>query len=247
MIQNLLKDKVAIVSGGTSGIGRAIAEKFGSQGAKVAILGTSVERGKQAQEAIGSNSAFYKVDVSNYDEVQAALKQISDHFGPVDILVNNAGITRDQLLIRMSEEEWDQVMAVNLKSCYNLSHGCIRSMIRQRKGKIVNVSSVVGLTGNPGQTNYAASKAAIIGFTKALAKEVAARNVHVNCIAPGFIETPMTEAMTEAQKEITLSHIPFGRMGAPEDIANAALFLASPLSDYITGTVLPVDGGMVTY
>ncbi|MCB1113219.1 MAG: 3-oxoacyl-[acyl-carrier-protein] reductase [Chlamydiia bacterium] len=247
MNNELLKDKVAIVSGGTSGIGKAIALKFGEQGAKVAVLGTHAERGKQVCSEIGANSAFYKLDVSNYEDVQSTLKEISDHFGPVDILVNNAGITRDQLLIRMSEEDWDQVMAVNLKSCYNLSHGCMRPMIRNRSGKIINISSVVGLTGNPGQTNYCASKAAMIGFTKSLAKEVAARNIHVNCIAPGFIETPMTLEMTEAQKEITLSHIPFGKMGKPDDIANAALFLASSLSDYITGTVLPVDGGMVMY
>ena len=247
MNNELLKDKVAIVSGSTSGIGKAIALKFGEQGAKVAVLGTHAERGKQVCSEIGANSAFYKLDVSNYEDVQSTLKEISDHFGPVDILVNNAGITRDQLLIRMSEEDWDQVMAVNLKSCYNLSHGCMRPMIRNRSGKIINISSVVGLTGNPGQTNYCASKAAMIGFTKSLAKEVAARNIHVNCIAPGFIETPMTLEMTEAQKEITLSHIPFGKMGKPDDIANAALFLASSLSDYITGTVLPVDGGMVMY
>lgn len=247
MIKDLLKDKVAVVTGATSGIGRSIALTLAEQGAKVAVLGTHAERGKEVVDRIGSNGAFYKVDVANYDEVQAVLKQVVDHFGAVDILVNNAGITRDQLLIRMSESDWDQVMAVNMKSCYNLTHGCIRSMIRSRSGKIINISSVVGLTGNPGQTNYCAAKAGMVGFTKALAKELAGRNIHVNCIAPGFIETPMTGALTEAQKEITLSHIPFGRMGKPEDIANAVLFLASPLSDYVTGTVIPVDGGMVMY
>lgn len=247
MMNELLKDKVAIVTGGTSGIGLQIAKRFAEQGAKVAVIGTNLERGEIAAKMCGSESAFYRLDVSNHEEVKVVIKQILDHFGKIDILVNNAGITRDQLLIKMTEEDWDQVMDINLKSCYNVTHCCIRSMMRNRSGKIINVGSVVGLTGNPAQCNYAASKAGMIGFTKALAKEIAVRNINVNCICPGFIETPMTEVMTDAQREMTLASIPFGRMGTPDDIANAALFLASDLSGYVTGTVLPIDGGMVMY
>lgn len=247
VIKDLLQDKVALVTGGTAGIGKAIAVAFAEQGAKVAILGTQAERGAEAAREIGQGSVFYQTDVSNYEEVQQRVKEIQDHLGLVNILVNNAGITRDQLLMKMSEKEWDQVMDINIKSCYNLSHACVRPMLKSRSGKIINISSVVGLTGNAGQVNYSASKAAMVGFTKALAKELASRNIHVNCIAPGFIDTRMTESLTESQKAMTLAQIPFGRMGKPEDIAHAALFLASPLSDYVTGTVIPVDGGMVMY
>lgn len=247
MIQDLLKDKVAIVTGGTSGIGRATAVAFAKQGAKVAILGTHEERGNEVCQELGPSGTFYQADVSNLKQIQATVKQILEHYGQIDILVNNAGITKDQLLIKMSEEDWDQVMDINVKSCYNLSHSCVRSMMRNRSGKIINVSSVVGLTGNAGQVNYAASKAAMIGFTKALAKELASRNIQVNCIAPGFIETRMTENLTEAQKEILLSQIPMGRMGKSEDVADLALFLASDKSNYLTGVVIPVDGGMVMY
>lgn len=243
----LLKDKVAIVTGGTAGIGRQIALTFAEQGAKVAVIGTNRERGEEVVSLMGSKGAFYQADVSNTLEVQQTVKQIIEHFGGVDILVNNAGITKDQLIMKMSEEEWDLVMAINVKSCYNLVHSCVRNMMRNRSGKIINISSVVGLMGNAGQVNYSASKAAMVGFTKALARELAPRNIHVNCIAPGFIETRMTDEMTDAQKEMTLAQIPFGRMGSPQDIANTALFLASDLSAYVTGTVIPVDGGMVMY
>lgn len=243
----MLKDKVAIVTGGTAGIGRAIALKFAEQGAKVAVIGTNAERGQEVVKEIEKHSvgSFHQIDVANTQEVEEKVKLILDHYKSVDILVNNAGITKDQLLIKMTESDWDQVMAINVKSCYNLSRACVRTMMKARQGKIINISSVVGLIGNAGQANYCAAKAAIIGFTKALAKELASRSIAVNCIAPGFIKTRMTEVMTDAQKEITLSQIPFGRMGEPEDIAHAALFLASPWSDYITGQVLTVDGGMV--
>jgi len=163
----------------------------------------------------------------------------------VDILVNNAGITIDKLLMKMKEEDWDNVMAINVKSCYNTCHAVMRPMMKARKGKIINMSSVVGITGNAGQTNYSASKAAVIGFTKALAKEMASRNICVNCIAPGFIKTSMTDEMTDAQKESVLSQIPFGKIGETADIANMALYLGSSLSDYITGQVIAIDGGMV--
>lgn len=249
-MKDLLANQVAIVTGGTAGIGKAIALKFAEQGAKVAILGTNPERGAQVVAEIqtltkGENALFIPLNVAKTAEVDQAIKTILDTFSHVDILVNNAGITSDKLLMKMEEEDWDKIMAVNVKSCYNTCHALVRSMMKARKGKIINMSSVIGLTGNAGQANYAASKAAIIGFTKALAKELAPRNICVNCIAPGFIETPMTEVMNDAQKEAALSKIPLGRMGLPLEVANTALFLASALSDYITGQVFAVDGGMV--
>lgn len=248
-MQQLLKGEHAIVTGGTAGIGKAIAIKFAEEGAHVAIFGTNVERGalvvKEIQKKTGRECArFYQVDVSNTTAVQEAAAKVMEEFGKVDILVNNAGITRDQLLMRLSEQDWDDVMAINVKSCYNTSHALVRHMMRAKKGKIINMSSVVGLTGNAGQVNYAASKAAVIGFTKSLAKELAGRNICVNCIAPGFIDTRMTGDMTEAQKENIMGQIPFGRMGSSEEVADAALFLASSLSNYVTGQTLSVDGGM---
>lgn len=249
-MDKLLQNKCAIVTGGTAGIGKAIALKFAAQGAKVFIFGTHPERGAQVAAEINQQSGegrgvFYAVNVANKVEVENAIKKIMEVHPHIDILVNNAGITRDTLLMKMGEKDWDDVMSINVKSCYNTAQTLIRPMIKARHGKIINISSVVGLTGNAGQTNYAASKAAIIGFTKALAKEVASRNIHVNCIAPGFIETSMTEVLNETQKNAALSGIPLGRMGTPEEVANAALFLASSLSDYITGQVITVDGGMV--
>lgn len=249
-MNKLLQGQVAIVTGGTAGIGKAIALKFAEHGAKVVIMGTHAERGMQTIEEMKKTSGcqdhqFFQVDIANTQEVDSAFKKILEQFGNVDVLVNNAGITRDQLLMKMSEEDWDQVIAVNVKSCYNTSRAIVRSLLKAKKGRIINISSVIGLTGNAGQSNYAASKAAIIGFTKALAQELATRNILVNCIAPGFIDTKMTESMTDAQKASTLAKIPLGRMGKPEDIANAALFLSSSLSDYITGQVLTIDGGMV--
>lgn len=248
-MQKLLDGKVAIVTGGTSGIGKEIAIKFAENGATVIVFGTNQERGQKVIEEIfsktGRNDAlFLPVNVADTENVAHAIQQVLEKVGAVDILVNNAGITRDQLLIKMSEKDWDDVLAINVKSCYNTAHALVRSMIKSRRGKIINMSSVVGISGNAGQVNYAASKAAIIGFTKALAKELAGRNICVNCIAPGFIDTNMTGALSEAQKESTLNQIPFKRMGTPEDVANAALFLASQLSNYITGQIVTVDGGL---
>lgn len=249
-MKEMLKDKTALVTGGSGGIGLAIATLFAEQGAKVAILGTNPEKGQKAAAGINENLSssvchFYQVDVSQTQQTEECLKQILAAFGKVDILVNNAGITRDQLLMKMTEQEWDEVLAVNLKSCYNTCRVVSRAMLKARSGKIINISSVVGLTGNAGQANYAASKGAIIAFTKALALELASRNILVNCLAPGFIETNMTSNLTSAQRETIISKIPLGRMGKPEEIANAALFLATNLSDYITGQVITVDGGMV--
>ena len=246
-MDNRLKDQVALVTGGTAGIGKAIAFRFGEAGAKVAILGTNAERGSQVVQELKSRfnteALFLKTNVAITAEVDEAVKKILETFHQVDILVNNAGITQDKLLMRMDEEDWDNIMAINVKSCYNTSHALVRSMMKARKGAIINMSSVVGLTGNAGQANYAASKAAVIGFTKALAKELAPRNIRVNCIAPGFIETPMTEVLNNEQKTAALAGIPLGRMGQASDIAEAALYLAC--ADYITGQVLTVDGGMV--
>jgi 3-oxoacyl-[acyl-carrier protein] reductase len=250
MMNRLLKDQVALVTGGNAGIGRAIALKFAEEGAQIAIFGTNIEKGETVVDEIHRQTPnslvhFYQVDVSKNDQVNQSIKQVIETFGHVDILVNNAGVTADQLLMKMSEEEWDRVLAINLKSCYNTCQALVRPMMKARRGKIINVSSVVGLTGNAGQVNYAASKAGMIGLTKALAKELASRGIQVNCIAPGFIQTQMTELLTDSQREEILKNIPLGRMGEPMDIAHTAWFLASPLSNYITGQVITVDGGIV--
>jgi 3-oxoacyl-[acyl-carrier protein] reductase len=248
-MEKLLDNQVALVTGGTAGIGKAIVLKFAEEGAHVALFGTNQERGQEVVEAVarlnnGRPATFYKVDVADSQQVEQAIKQILEKVGKIDILVNNAGITRDQLLMKMSEEEWDNVMDINAKSCYNTCKALVRHFLKAKKGKIINMSSIVGIIGNPGQVNYAASKAAIIGLTKALAKEVAARGICVNCVAPGYIATPMTEAMSEAQKKAVQEEIPFGRMGTPEEVADCVLFLASKLSDYITGQVVAVGGGL---
>ena len=238
----MLQDEVAVITGGTSGIGKAIAKLYGEHGAKVVIFGTNAEKGQKAAVEVGA--AFKQVDVSDCQAVQNAIDQVLQEHQKVDILVNCAGITLDNLMLKMKEEEWDKVIDVNLKSCFNTCKALMRPMVRAKKGKIINVSSVVGIMGNPGQTNYAASKAGMIGFTKALAKELGGR-VHVNCIAPGYIETNMTDALNSTQKEAIIKNIPMGRIGRPEEIAHAALFLACPWSSFITGQVITVDGGMV--
>lgn len=245
----LLQGQDVIITGGTSGIGKAMAQTFLQQGARVAVLGSNKEKGEQAVSDLSGHVPqgvvkFFQVDVSNKQQVEQCIKTVLEEFGKVDVLINNAGITRDQLLMKMTEEDWDTIMDINVKSCYNMTQALIRPMIKARKGVIINMSSVVGISGNAGQANYAASKAAIIGFTKAMAKEVASRNILVNCIAPGFIETPMTHALNDLQKESVLAKIPLGRMGEPSDIAQMALFLASPMAKYITGQVFVVDGGM---
>ncbi len=250
-MQELLKDQIAIITGGSAGIGKAIALKFAQHGAKVNILAKTPDKGQQAAEEIRqvvptAQVEFWPVDVANTEEVKGVIDQISQKFGGIDILVNNAGITRDQLLMKMSEQDWDHVLDVNAKSCFNTTKAVVRGMMKARKGKIINVTSVVGLTGNAGQGNYAASKAAIVGFTKSLAKELGPRNIAVNCIAPGFINTDMTAKMPDNWKEAQIQMIPLGRAGQPEEIAHGALFLASHMGDYVTGQVLVIDGGMVT-
>lgn len=248
----LLKDKKALITGGTAGIGKDIALTFAKQGAHVVIFGTNAERAAEVVKElvsakVNADQKFSSclVNVSDKASVDAAIQKVLTDFGTVDVLVNNAGVTRDGLLMKMSEQDWDDVIDTNLKSVYNLCQALVRVMLKARSGKIINISSVVGLTGNAGQVNYAASKSGMIGFTKALAQELATRGICVNCIAPGFIQTKMTDVLTDAQKETILKKIPMGRLGGTEDIANAAVFLASPLSNYITGQVLTVDGGMV--
>lgn len=248
----LLKGKKALITGGTAGIGKAIACLYAQQGADVAILGTNQERATQVLQEMENGKispeqkfASYLVDVSKSKEVEQIVEILLKDWGKIDILVNNAGITRDNLLMKMSEEDWDLVMDVNLKSVYNTSKALTRPMMKARGGVILNITSVIGLTGNAGQANYAASKAGMIGFTKSLAKELASRNVRANCIAPGYIETQMTDKLAPQVKEAILTKIPMSRIGNPQDIAHAALFLASDLAGYITGQVLTVDGGMV--
>lgn len=248
----LLQGKKAIITGATAGIGKEMALLFAEQGASVALIGTNRERAEQVLSQLEAHKKNPEqqfttliLDVSHKADVDTAMQKLLADWGAIDILVNNAGMTIDGLLLKMKEEDWDRVIAVNLKSVYNFCQALIRSMIKARSGKIINVSSVVGLTGNAGQANYAASKAGMIGFTKSLAQEVASRGICVNCIAPGFIKTPMTDVLTDAQKEGILKQVPMGRLGEPKEIANAALFLASYLSDYMTGQVMTIDGGMV--
>lgn len=250
-MKSLLKDKHAIITGGTAGIGREIAIAFAQSGAHVAIFGTNSERASEVVQILSDEKAFPEqqfiskiVDVSHKESVDKAIQELLQEWSKIDILVNNAGITRDSLLMKMKEEDWDQVIDVNLKSIYNTCQPLVRAMLKAKSGKIINISSVVGLMGNTGQANYAASKAGMIGFTKALAKELASRNICVNCIAPGFIKTPMSEVLSEDQKKSFLEQIPMGRFGTPQEVAQTALFLASSLSGYITGQVISVSGGM---
>ncbi|MBN1914345.1 MAG: 3-oxoacyl-[acyl-carrier-protein] reductase [Parachlamydiales bacterium] len=249
----MLHHKNVVITGGSSGIGKAMAILFAAHGANIMILGTSEEKGKNAVEAIKQAAMSpkqcieYRVcDVSNFISVENLfLQDIVKQFPIIDVLVNNAGITRDGFLIKMKEQDWDDVIAVNLKSIFNTTRVVVRAMMREKKGKIINISSIVGLVGNAGQTNYAAAKSGMIGFSKALAQEVARKNICVNCIAPGYIETAMTEVLSEDVQSALLQKIPMQRMGIPLDVAKVALFLASDLSDYVTGQVITVDGGMV--
>ncbi len=243
----MLNGRVAVVTGGSRGIGKAIALKLANNGAKVAIFATreseAVNQTLSELNAIGNEAMFVPFDVSNFEQVKSSIDSVIEQFGKIDILVNNAGITKDKLLIQMSEEDFDDVISVNLKGTYNTVKACIRPFIRNKYGKIINISSVVGLMGNPGQVNYAASKAGIVGLTKSLAKEYAAKGINCNAIAPGFIATDMTEDLLDKQEGL-INMIPMKKVGNPEDIANLALFLASDMSAYITGEVIKVDGGM---
>ena len=245
---SLLADKIAVVTGAGRGIGRAVALAYAKMGADVVCVSRTKENSAKVAaevEAIGRRAWAVAVDVSDTAAVDAAAKGILESTGRVDILVNNAGVTRDNLLMRMSEEEWDTVIDTNLKGAFNFTKALTRPFIKQRSGRIINIASVIGLIGNAGQSNYAASKAALIGFTKSIAKELATRGITVNAIAPGFIETDMTAALSEKMREGILGNVPLERFGSPDDIAHAAVFLAMEPSGYITGQVLTVDGGMV--
>ncbi|MEZ7945869.1 MAG: 3-oxoacyl-[acyl-carrier-protein] reductase [Flavobacteriaceae bacterium] len=246
----LLENKTAIITGATRGIGRGIAVEFAKQGANVAFTySSSVEAANTLEAALtslGVKAKGYQSNAAEFNTAQELAKEVLNEFGSIDILVNNAGITKDNLLLRISEEDFDKVINVNLKSVFNMTKAVIRPMMKQRAGSIINMSSVVGLKGNAGQSNYAASKSGILGFSKSVALELGSRNVRSNVIAPGFIETEMTGKLDEATVQGWRDSIPLKRGGTPEDIANACVFLASDMSSYITGQTLSVDGGMLT-
>ncbi len=242
-----LKGKVAIVTGGAQGIGAAIVLQLAEAGADVAVVDINEAKAKETAALAGSKGVraeAFAVDVSNTEAVKNVVGEIAKRFGRVDVLVNNAGITRDGLLMTMSEQDWDLVLAVNLKSIFNFTKAVARPMIKQKAGSIVNISSVVGLMGNGGQINYSASKAGVIGVTKSSAKELASRNIRVNAICPGYIQTAMTDKLDEKARTALIDHIPSKRLGQPEDVAAAVVFLASDAASYITGETLRVDGGM---
>jgi 3-oxoacyl-[acyl-carrier protein] reductase len=243
----ILKGQIALVTGASRGIGQAIALELGRQGAQVIGTATSNDGAEKITQALKQNNVAGRgivLDVNSTDSIAAALSELEKSSATPTILVNNAGITRDNLLLRMTEEEWDAILDTNLKSVYRMTKACLRAMTKARWGRIISISSVVGAMGNAGQANYAAAKAGLIGFTKALAREVGSRNITVNAVAPGFIDTDMTRALPDAQREALLKQIPLGRLGRAEEIAQAVAFLASPQAGYITGTTLHVNGGM---
>ena len=243
----ILKGQIALVTGASRGIGQAIALELGRQGARVIGTATSDDGAAKISEALkqhGVDGRGAMLDVNSSESIAAVLSEMEKTGGMPTILVNNAGITRDNLLLRMTEEEWDAILDTNLKSVYRMSKACLRAMTKARGGRIISISSVVGAIGNAGQANYAAAKAGLVGFTKALAREVGSRNITVNAVAPGFIDTDMTRSLPEAQKEALLKQIPLGRLGRAEEIAHAVAYLASPQAGYITGVTLHVNGGM---
>ncbi|MBV1841713.1 MULTISPECIES: 3-oxoacyl-ACP reductase FabG [Photobacterium] len=239
-----LEGKIALVTGASRGIGRAIAEILVERGATVIGTATSEKGAEAISEYLGENGKGLALNVTSPESIEAVLKQIKDEFGEVDILVNNAGITRDNLLMRMKDDEWQDILDTNLTSIFRLSKAVLRSMMKKRYGRIISIGSVVGTMGNAGQTNYAAAKAGLIGFTKSMAREVASRGITVNAVAPGFIETDMTKALNDDQRAATLSNVPAGRLGDPREIAAAVAFLASDDAGYVTGETLHVNGGM---
>ena len=243
----ILDGKTALVTGASRGIGRAIALELAQQGATVVGTATTPAGADAIQQrlmAAGAKGAGMVLNVNDAQQSESAVAETARRFGDIAILVNNAGITRDNLLVRMKDEEWDEIMATDLKSVYRLSRLVMRSMMKARYGRIINITSVVGVTGNAGQANYAAAKAGVIGFSRSLAREVGSRNITVNCVAPGFIDTDMTRALTDTQRTALVGTIPLGRLGKPDDVAAAVVFLASPGADYMTGCTLHVNGGM---
>jgi 3-oxoacyl-[acyl-carrier protein] reductase len=243
-----LKDKVALITGGARGIGQAIAMTFAQEGADIVIADVNLEIAQKTAseiESLGRKALALEMDVTNYEKVEEGINKILDKMGKVDILVNNAGITKDNLLLRMSQADWDAVINVNLKGTFNCIKAVSKPMVKQRSGRIISIASIIGLMGNPGQANYAASKAGIIALTKTVAKELASRNINANAVAPGFIQTEMTAKLPENVKQRMLEAIPLGKLGTPGDVANVCLFLASEESSYITGQTITIDGGMV--
>jgi len=239
-----LDEKIALITGATGGIGSAIAKTLYNQGARVILSGTNQEKLEKLASEISPDCKYIQCNLSNHDEVEILFDKAEELLGQVDILVCNAGITKDNLILRMKNDDFDQVIDVNLKSTFILNRNAIKKMIRRKNGRIINIASVVGSTGNPGQANYVASKAGMIGMSKSMAQEVSSRGVTINCVAPGFIESPMTEILSEQQKQAILSKIPCGRMGSSQEIANTVAFLASEEASYITGNTLHVNGGM---
>ncbi len=244
-----VEERVAVITGGSKGIGRAVAMKFAREGAKLVLVHydpdeAAADETLASTSEAGATAEAHRVDVSSRSDVEALFEDVLDRHGHLDVLVNNAGITRDKLLMRMSEEDWDAVLAVNLKSVFNCTRSVIQPMMKQRKGRIVNISSVVGQIGNAGQSNYAASKAGILGFTKSVAREAAPRGITVNAVAPGFIATEMTEGLSEKVKEGFMQQVPLGRIGTPEDVAEAVYWLCSNAASYVTGQAIHVNGGM---
>jgi len=246
----LLENKIALITGGSRGIGEAIAKRFAAEGAAVAFTyHSSEERAKKVEselQAAGVQAKAYKSDASSYEQAEALVKSVLEDFGQVDILINNAGITRDNLMLRMNESQWDQVIETNLKSVFNLTKHILRPMLKNRSGSIINMSSVVGVFGNAGQANYAASKAGIIGFSKSIAKEVGSRSIRCNAVAPGFIETDMTHELDEKTKESFLANIPMKRLGQANEVADVCVFLGSDMSKYVSGQTISVCGALNT-
>ncbi|MCK9224383.1 MAG: 3-oxoacyl-[acyl-carrier-protein] reductase [Candidatus Muirbacterium halophilum] len=240
----MLRNKVCVVTGAGRGIGYEIARVFAQNGAMIALV--DVRFPENFHFPYGEFRT-YELDVANFDQAQDVFKNITDDFKKIDVLVNNAGITKDNLLMRMKKEEWDSVININLNGVFNVTRAALRSLLKSEAGSIINIASVVGLMGNAGQANYSASKAGVIGMTRTLAKEVSSRNLRVNAVAPGFIKTDMTDKLNEKQKEAIISQVPMSRLGNPEEVANICLFLASPMSSYVTGQVIAVDGGMTMY
>ncbi|MFQ6045781.1 MAG: 3-oxoacyl-[acyl-carrier-protein] reductase [Gemmatimonadales bacterium] len=240
-----LSERVAMVTGGSRGIGLAVSRLLSAAGAKVAVVARDGNRARRVAEELGGGARAVIADVSDAGQVERATETVERELGPIDILVNNAGLTRDGLLVRMSDDDWDVVMDVNLKGAFHVTKSVAKGMMKRRSGRIINITSVVGLAGNRGQANYAASKAGLVGFTKSVARELASRGVLVNAVAPGFIETDLTRDLPQPARESLLRQIALGRLGSTEDVAHAVLFLASDLAGYITGQVLVVDGGMV--
>ncbi|WP_417442454.1 3-oxoacyl-ACP reductase FabG [Idiomarina abyssalis] len=238
------ENKVVLITGASRGIGKAIAETLASQGAKVIGTATSDKGAAAISEYLGSNGEGLALDVTDAESLQQTIKDIEKKYGSIDILVNNAGITRDNLMMRMKDDEWDAVLNTNLSAVFKVCKAVVRGMMKRRNGRIINISSVVGTTGNPGQVNYCAAKAGLVGFSKAMAKEVAARGITVNCVAPGFIDTDMTKSLNDEQKQAIFDNIPAARLGEPREIAAAVAFLASEGAAYITGETIHVNGGM---